>query len=62
MFLAQQAPIFIRIAPKKDPTGLGAVLVRALGLTGILVILALVAGAVFAWILFVIRSHRPLDH
>ena len=62
MLFAQQAPIFIRIAPRKDPTGLGAVLVRALGLTGALVLGALVAGAIVAWILFALRSHKPLDH
>ena len=61
-FLAQQAPIIVRIAPKRDPTGLASVLVRALGLTGALVVAALVAGAVVAGILFAIRSRNPLDH
>jgi hypothetical protein len=61
-FLAQQAPIIVRIAPNRDPTGLASVLVRALGLTGALVVAALIAGAVVAGILFAIRSRRPLDH
>jgi len=60
--LAQQAPIIVRIAPKRDPTGLGDVLLRALGLTGALVLGALILGAVVAGILFLVRSRRPLDH
>jgi hypothetical protein len=62
MFLAQQAPIVVRLAPKKDPTGLAEVLLGALGLTGVLVLGALVLGAAFAALLYVIRSRRPLDH
>jgi hypothetical protein len=58
----QQAPIIVRIAPKRDPTGLAAVLLGALGLTGVLVLLALVAGAAVAAILFLVRSRSPLDH
>ena len=58
----QQAPIIVRIAPKRDPTGLAAVLLGALGLTGVLVLLAIVAGAAFAAILFMVRSRKPLDH
>jgi len=62
-FLAQQqAPIIVRIAPKRDPTGLAGVLLRALGLTGALVVGAIVLGAVFAGILFSIRSRKPFDH
>jgi hypothetical protein len=60
--LAQQAPIIVRIAPKSDPTGLAAVLLGALGLTGVLVIGALIAGALVAGVLFVLRSRKPLDH
>ena len=60
--LAQQAPIIVRIAPKKDPTGLAAVLLDALGLIGVLVVAALLAGAALAGILFLIRSRKPLDH
>ncbi|HUK35770.1 MAG TPA: hypothetical protein VLV86_17760 [Vicinamibacterales bacterium] len=61
-FVAQQAPIIVRIAPKRDPTGLASVLLRALGLTGILVLGALALGAGFAVILFLLRSKRPFDH
>jgi hypothetical protein len=60
--LAQQAPIVVHLAPKKDPTGLADVLLGALGLTGVLVVGALVLGAAFAALLYVIRSRRPLDH
>jgi hypothetical protein len=62
MFLAQQAPIIVKLAPKRDPTGLADVLLGALGLTGVLVLGALLLGAAFAGILFFIRSRRPLDH
>jgi hypothetical protein len=63
MFLfAQQAPIIVRLAPKKDPTGLAEVLLGALGLTGALVIGALLLGAAFAVVLFLLRSRKPLDH
>ena len=58
----QKAPIIVRIAPTKDPTGLARVLLSALGLTGALVVAALIAGAVVAGILFLARSRKPLDH
>jgi len=63
MFLIQQqAPIIVHFAPKKDPTGLADVLLGALGLTGVLVLGALVLGGAFAAILFLMRSRKPLDH
>ena len=51
-----QPPVTVRlIEPKNDPTnGLAEVLLTSLGLTGVLV--ALLAGAVFAGILFFVRS------
>ena len=52
----------MRLAPKKDPTGLADVLLGALGLTGALVLGALLLGAAFAGILFLLRSRKPLDH
>ena len=53
-----QPPVTVRlIEPKTDPTnGLGEVLLTSLGLTGVLVVIALLAGAVFAGILFFVRS------
>lgn len=57
----QQAPIIVRLAPTRDPTGIGDVLLGALGLTGVLVLGALVA-ALVAGILFLLHSRKPLDH
>ncbi len=52
-----QPPVTVRIIePNTDPTGLGDVLLRSLGLTGVLTVLAIVAGVAFAAILFFIRS------
>jgi len=62
MLFAQQAPIIVKLAPKRDPTGLANVLLGALGLTGVLVIGAILLGAAFAGILFLLRSRNPLDH
>jgi hypothetical protein len=44
------------IEPNTDPTGLGDVLLRSLGLTGVLALVAVVAGVVFAAVLFFVRS------
>ena len=62
MPVLQKAPIIVRIAPKRDPTGLAGVLLGALGLTGVLVLLALIAGVAFACILLMMRSRNPMDH
>ena len=53
-----QPPVEVRlIPPESDPTGgLGDVLLRSLGLTGVMVVIAIAAGAVFAGILFYVRS------
>jgi ABC-type phosphate transport system permease subunit len=53
-----QPPVTVRIiAPPEDPTGgLGDVLLGSLGLTGVMVLIAVAAGALFAGILFYIRS------
>ena len=57
-----QPPVTVRIIePNTDPTGLGDVLLRSLGLTGVLALVALVAGIVFAAVLFWIRS-RSIDY
>jgi hypothetical protein len=42
--------------PEGDPTGLADVLIGALGLTGVLVLLAVIAAVVFGSVLFWIRS------
>jgi hypothetical protein len=43
-----------------DPTGLRDVLIGALGLTGVLALLAVTLGVVVAGILFVVRRRHPL--
>jgi len=62
--LAQPSPpIIVKIVePKKDPTGLADVLIGALGLTGVMVLGAVIAAAVFAALLFWSRSRKPYDH
>ena len=52
-----QQPIIVKIVePPGDPTGLAAVLIGALGLTGVIVVLAVVLGLVMAGVLSWIRS------
>ena len=52
-----QQPIIVKIVePPGDPTGLAAVLIGALGLTGVIVVIAVVLGVVMAGLLFWIRS------
>ena len=57
MFQIQSKPIIVKIMPPEgDPTGLADVLLGALGLTGVLVLLAVVAAIVFGGVLFWVRS------
>jgi len=58
------AQITVRIgdAKKDEAAGLADVLLGALGLTGVMVLVAIVAGAILAGVLFFLRSRRPLDH
>ena len=58
------SPFIVKIVePKKDPTGgLADVLIGALGLTGVMVIVAIVAAGIFAALLFWSRSRKPYDH
>jgi len=49
--------------PKNDPTGgLADVLIGALGLSGVLFLIAVVAAMVFGSILFWLRRQKPFDH
>ena len=58
---AQQNPVIVKIIePPSDPLGLADTLVTALGLTGALVLLAIVAGAIVAGAMFLLRSRNPL--
>jgi hypothetical protein len=63
MGLALQSQIVVKLVdPNKDPTGLADVLMKSLGLTGVMVLIAVVAGIVMAGLLFLWRSRKPLDH
>jgi hypothetical protein len=53
----QSSPVIVRlIEPKRDPTGLAHVFLDALGLTGVIVLAALIAAVIFGAVLFWIRS------
>ena len=50
-------PIIVKIIqPPGDPTGLADVLIGSLGLTGVILAIALLFGVVMAGVLFWIRS------
>ena len=53
------SPIIVKIVETPhDPTGLADVLVGSIGLTGAIVLLAVISGALFAAVLFWVRSRR----
>jgi hypothetical protein len=53
----QESPLIVKIIePPGDPTGLADVLIGALGLTGVLVLVAVVAALVFGGLLYWRRS------
>lgn len=58
-----ETPVIIDISKPKsgDPTGLSDVLIGALGLTGVIVLLAVMVGGFFAGALFLLRSRKGLD-
>lgn len=57
MAIQPSNPIIVRIVePPRDPTGLREVLLGALGLTTVIVLLAVLLGLVFAGVLLWIRS------
>ena len=62
--MIQPSPIIVKIVePKKDPTGgLADVLIGALGLSGALFLLAVIAAVAFGGLLFWLRSRKPFDH
>ncbi len=52
----QPAPIIVKLVdPPKDPTGLASVLIGALGLTGVITLIAIVLGALTAAIMVWVR-------
>ena len=55
----QNSPIIVKlIEPPKDPTGLAGVLIGALGLTGVITLIAVTLGAVTALVIFWARRVR----
>ena len=51
-----QPPIIVKlIEPPKDPTGIAHVVVGALGLTGVITVIAIVLGVVLAGVMFWLR-------
>lgn len=62
MIQVPENPVIIDIAkPKSDPTGLADVLIGALGLTAVLILLAVLVAGLFAGALFWWRSKTGLD-
>jgi cell division protein FtsW (lipid II flippase) len=59
---AARSQITVRIVDPHKDDALADVLMKSLGLTGVLVVVAIVAGLVMAGVLFYIRSRKPLDH
>ena len=58
----QQKGIIVKLLETPhDPTGLADVLIGSLGLTGAIVLLAVVSGAIMAGLLFWMRSRNPLQ-
>jgi len=53
------SPIIVKIVETpRDPTGLADVLVGSIGLTGAIVLLAIITGTLLAGVLFWVRSRR----
>jgi hypothetical protein len=59
---AANSQITVRIADPHKDEGLADVLMKSLGLTGVMVAVAIVAGLIVAGVLFYLRSRKPLDH
>ncbi len=55
----QSSPVIVKLVdPPGDPTGLTDVLIGALGLTGVIVALALVSSVILAGVMFWLRSRQ----
>jgi len=56
-------PVIVKIIePPHDPTGISDVLIGSIGLTGVIVLLAILFGLIMAGLLFWFRSRNPLSH
>ena len=58
----QQSPIVVKLVDPHKDEALADVLLKSLGLTGVMVLVAIVAGVIMAALLFFWRSRKPLDH
>ena len=57
------SPIIVRVAaPPAEQVTLGDVIVGALGLTGAIVLLAVILGLVLGGLFILYRRHRPHNH
>ena len=61
-FLALQSQIVVKLVDPHKDDGLAEVLLKSLGLTGVMVLVAIVAGLIRAGVLFYLRSRKPLNH
>ena len=60
---AAPSPIIVKIIePPSDLVGVGDVLLQALGLSGVITLIALALGLLVAGLLFWARRRRPLSH
>ncbi len=64
MGVVTQSQIVVKLVDshRDETAGLADVLLKSLGLTGVMVLIAIVAGLVMAGLLFFWRSRTPLDH
>jgi len=53
------SPIIVKLVdPPKDPIGLAGVLIGALGLTGVITLIAVLLGVLMAALMFWMRTHQ----
>ena len=54
-----QPPVIVKLVePKRDPTGISDVIIGAIGLTGAILLLAVLLGAMIAVVMFWLRARR----
>jgi hypothetical protein len=54
------SPIIVRvIGPPTEPVTLGDVILQAIGLTGVITLVAFVSGLILGGVFIYLRSHRP---
>jgi ABC-type phosphate transport system permease subunit len=61
LIVSQKPPIIVKLVePPHDPTGIAHVIFEALGLTGVITLLAVVLGIALAGVMFWMRSKSGL--